>query len=171
MLWENPYLWMGKSLFVGREIPTLFFQTSLTHIHRTLFPNPSPYSPFDEMGILTYRSLLSRAKRRMTIIEARWIGWRVETTTSMYIGKNTRKTYLWRTDQHAKALKEVCQSESFDSSRRVWKKMKAFFKKIFIFSKKLCQVLHDKFQRYFIKITLNLQYSDVLIKHLKRKRF
>ena len=128
----------------------LFFQTSLTHIHRTLFPYPSPYSPFDEMGILTYRSLLSRAKRRMTIIEARWIGWRVETTTSMYIGKNTRKTYLWRTDQHAKALKEVCQSESFDSSRRVWKNIKSFLKKFFIFSKKSCQVFHDKFQRFFL---------------------
>ena len=128
----------------------LFFQTSLTHIHRTLFPNPSSYSPFDEMSFLTYRSLLSRAKRRMTIIEARWIGWRVETTTSMYIGKNTRKTYLWRTDQHAKANFVIRQSESFDSSRRVWKKMKAFFKKLFIFSKMSCQVCEQIFLAIFI---------------------
>ena len=136
----------------------LFFQTSLTHIHRTLIPNPSPYSPFDEMSFLTYRSLLSRAKRRMTIIEVRWIGWRVETPTSMYIEKNTRKlTFEERTNtprrvpSSAKAHKEVCQGESFDSSRRVWKNIKSFLKKFFIFSKKSCQVFHDKFHCFFHK--------------------
>ena len=42
----------------------LFIQTSLTHIHRTLFPNPSPYSPFDEMGIfnITLIGIQSKAK-------------------------------------------------------------------------------------------------------------
>jgi hypothetical protein len=33
----------------------------------------------------------------------------------------------------------------------MYQKMKAFFKKLFNFSKKLCQVLHDKFQRFFHK--------------------
>ena len=47
-----------------KEIPMLFIQTSLTHIHRTLFPNPSPYSPFDEMGIfnITLIGIQSKAK-------------------------------------------------------------------------------------------------------------
>ena len=45
-------------------------------------------------------------------------------------------------------------------------KMKTFFKKLFIFFKKPIQVFRDRYQYLFHKITLNLQYSDVLIKHL-----
>ena len=83
----------------------LFIQTSLTHIPRTLFPNPSPYSPFDEMGIfnITLIGIQSKAKDLKSTkwalprfiaswhyatndkIEVRWRGWRVETPTFMYI--------------------------------------------------------------------------------------
>ena len=50
-----------------------------------------------------------------------------------------------RTPSSVKAHEEVGQGELFNSSRRVGKKIKSFFKKSFIFSKKLLQVFGELF--------------------------
>ena len=125
----------------------LFIQTSLTHIHRTLFPNPSPYSPFDEMGIfnITLIGIQSKAKDLKNTkwalprfiaswhyatndkIEARWRGWRVETPTFMYIKRE--KTRL---DKLANTPRRIGKfAKEFSSKHQeVFQKVLHLFKKV-----------------------------------------
>ena len=125
----------------------LFIQTSLTHIHRTLLPNPSPYSPFDEMGIfnITLIGIQSKAKDLKNTkwalprfiaswhyatndkIEARWRGWRVETPTFMYIKRE--KTRLDKLANTPRLIGKFAKEFS-SKHQEVFQKVLHLFKKV-----------------------------------------
>ena len=115
------------------------------HIHKTHFTNPSPCSRSDGTSGASF------------ISQAWWRRWGDETQTFMYIRNKTHSyknysilwkytvSFPWRTFSRVKGDSSTRQSAFTNPSRSFHQNIKDFFKKLFIFLKKSCQVFYNLF--------------------------
>jgi len=103
-----------------------------SYIHDTLFPNPSPYSPFDSRGGISF--IHSDMVKGVKGMRGNFHVYRKEDNDlPLCIGK------------FINAESGISQDKFRYSSRSFLPFVKSFSKKLFIFSKKLCQVFRQLF--------------------------
>ena len=134
-----------------KDTPWFYYAHAYTHIHITLFPNPSPYSPFDGMG---GKSFITLAKLKGGK------GW----NANFHVYRDTKtkpiKPFhpfwkmtlypLWRTSKSVKGDSSTRQDAFMNSSRSFRENIKDFFKKFFIFLKKSLHAPNiDSFSRNY----------------------
>ena len=133
-----------------------------THIHITCLTNPSPYSSFDEMDGKSFilQATVKGVKGWNANVHVYREWEHIIRPTCSPVLKSTVSS-PWRTGKRVKGDSSTRQGAFMNSSRSFHQNIKGFFKKFFIFLKKLRQVFYIFFLKnkllflvYIINLTI-----------------